>query len=208
MCALAKALDVVGNRWSLLVVRELLIRGPIRYTDIRTGVPGIATNLLADRLRDLEEAGVIRREAAPPPIATTLYHLTPRGKELRPVVLALGRWGQPYLADSGDDEAFQAHWMTLPFEAQLRDHAPDEPPITIQLETGDEPILIQTVDGGVRVRLGTTEHPDAVLTGSPKLVFATVMGRLDLADARAKGLRLEGDPALLLRIRPRVPASV
>ena len=75
-CPMAKSLDVIGDRWSLLIVRELLGRGPLRYTDIRNGLPGVATNLLADRLRELEQAGVLRREAAPPPIATTLFHLT------------------------------------------------------------------------------------------------------------------------------------
>ena len=78
-CGLAKALDVIGDRWTLLIVRELLIRGACRYTDLRNGLPGIATNLLAERLRELEEAGVIEREEAPPPIATTLFRLTPRG---------------------------------------------------------------------------------------------------------------------------------
>src|ERR1700694_237230 len=92
-CALAQALDVVGERWTPLIGRELLIRGGCRYTDLQYGLPGIATNLLAERLRQLELAGIIRRESAPPPIATTLFHLTDRGKELKPVVEALGRWG-------------------------------------------------------------------------------------------------------------------
>src|SRR5262250_2462980 len=99
-CALAKALDVVGDRWSLLIVRELLIRGPSRYTDIRNGLPGVATNLLAERLESLEQAGVIRREAAPPPVATTLYRLTSRGEELRPVVRAMASWGVPLLREA------------------------------------------------------------------------------------------------------------
>ena len=81
-CAMAKALDLVGDRWSLLIVRELLIRGPLRYTDLRQGLPGIATNLLAQRLEGLEKTGILRREYAPPPIATTLIDLTARGKEL------------------------------------------------------------------------------------------------------------------------------
>src|SRR6185295_293446 len=79
-CALAKALDVVGDRWTLLIVRELLIRGRCRYTDLRNGLPGIATNLLADRLREMEQSGLVSREEAPPPIATTLFQLTPRGE--------------------------------------------------------------------------------------------------------------------------------
>src|ERR671937_880674 len=101
-CAIAKSLDVVGDRWCLLIVRELMLQGPCRYTDLRNGLPGIATNLLADRLRELEQAGVIRREAAPPPVATTLFHLTQRGKELRPVIRAIGLWGLPLLADAPD----------------------------------------------------------------------------------------------------------
>src|SRR5207244_2462301 len=117
-CPVAKALDVVGDRWSLLIVRELLIRGPCRYTDVRKGVPGIATNLLAERLRELEQAGVIRREAAPPPIATTLFHLTPRGEDLRPAMLALGRWGAPLMEEAPDDDVFQTHWRwPMPAEA-------------------------------------------------------------------------------------------
>src|ERR1700746_2347764 len=92
-CSLAKSLDVVGDRWTLLIVRELLLRGACRYTDLKNGLPGIATNLLADRIRELEAAGLVRREEAPPPIATTLVHLTEAGTELEPVVKALGWCG-------------------------------------------------------------------------------------------------------------------
>ena len=98
-CSVAKSLDVVGDRWTLLIVRELALRGRCRYTDLRNGLPGIATNLLADRLRELEQAGVVAREDAPPPIATTLFHLTPRGEELRPVLDGLFRWGLPLMTE-------------------------------------------------------------------------------------------------------------
>jgi DNA-binding HxlR family transcriptional regulator len=91
-CAVAKSLDVVGDRWTLLIVRELALQGPCRYTDLRNGLPGIATNLLADRIRELEHAGVVFREEAPPPIATTLFRLTPRGVQLLPVLKDLTRW--------------------------------------------------------------------------------------------------------------------
>src|SRR5947207_12707682 len=91
-CALARALDVVGDRWTLLIVRELGLRGPSRYTDLQYGLPGIATNLLADRLREMEEAGIVRRREAPPPVATALFDLTEPGEGLRPVLQALGRW--------------------------------------------------------------------------------------------------------------------
>src|SRR6202000_2045921 len=95
--ALANALDVVGDRWTLLIVRELQIQGPCRYTDLRNGLPGIATNLLSDRLRELETAELIRREQAPPPVATTLFHLTEAGRELEQVLYTLGRWGLRYM---------------------------------------------------------------------------------------------------------------
>ena len=94
-CALAKALDVIGDRWTLLIVRELLLRDVCRYTDLRNGLPGIATNLLAERLKELESAGVVSREDAPPPIATTVFRLTNRGQELERVIYALGAWGLP-----------------------------------------------------------------------------------------------------------------
>src|SRR3977135_2149859 len=105
-CSIAKALDVVGDRWNLLIVRELLLRGRCRYTDLLQGLPGIATNLLADRLRDLEHAGIVSREDAPPPIATTLFALTERGTELRPVLSELGKWGEPLMAERADEDAF------------------------------------------------------------------------------------------------------
>src|SRR5436309_7100067 len=98
-CAVAKSLDVVGDRWTLLIVRELALRGACRYTDLRNGLPGIATNLLAERLRELEQAGVVTREEAPPPIATTLFKLTSRGEQLRPVLDALTRWGVPLMTE-------------------------------------------------------------------------------------------------------------
>src|SRR5207302_9460106 len=98
-CALAKSLDVVGDRWTLLIVRELALRGACRYTDLRNGLPGIATNLLTERLRELENAGVIAPQEAPPPIATTLYRLTPRGGQLRPVLASLVRCGMPLMTE-------------------------------------------------------------------------------------------------------------
>src|SRR3954451_21819390 len=98
-CAVARALDAIGDRWTLLIVRELLLRGPSRYTDLRNGLPGIATNLLADRLQELERVGVIAREEAPPPFAATLFSLTSRGRDLAAVLRELGRWGLPLMGE-------------------------------------------------------------------------------------------------------------
>lgn len=202
-CALAKALDVVGDRWTLLIVRELLLRGPCRYTDLRNGLPGIATNLLAGRLRELEEAGVVRREDAPPPIATTLIQLTKRGEELKPILHQLGRWGGPLLAKPARGDAFRAHWLSLPAQHCLADHAPHRPPVSIEVRTSGESLIIETSDGNVRTRPGSAEKPDAVLSGGPQLIVGVLTGKLNLAVARRAGLRYEGDPAILRRVQPK-----
>jgi DNA-binding HxlR family transcriptional regulator len=207
-CSLAKALDLLGDRWTLLIVRELLLRGPCRYTDLRGGLPGIATNLLADRLRELEAVGVVARVQAPPPIATTLFRLTPRGEELKDALYALGRWGMPLMAEGpAPGDAFRNLWMRLPSDLFLRDRTPDRPPITIEVRTGDEPMLIETVDGEVRLRQGSTDHPDAVLSGPPHAILALITGGLDLAEAEARGLRCEGSRRSVIRILPERAAA-
>jgi DNA-binding HxlR family transcriptional regulator len=201
-CALAKALDVIGDRWTLLIVRELLARGPCRYTDLRNGLPGIATNLLADRLRDLERSGIVRREEAPPPIATTLVHLTPRGEDLRPVVHAIGRWGGPLLGEHRAAETFCSQWLAMPVELFLRDRTPERPPLAVEVHCGDEPLVVETLHGAVRTRLGRAAHPDVVLTGPPHLVLGILIGKISGDDATKQGLRYKGELKALRRIQP------
>jgi len=199
-CSLAKSLDVVGDRWTLLIVRELMLRGACRYTDLRNGLPGIATNLLADRLRDLDDAGLITREDAPPPIATTLFRLTPRGEELRPVLQDLTRWGLPLMIEERPDDAVRSHWIAWALEQMLVDLRPEGPALTIQILTGDQPIVVETGDGTVHARLGRAEAADATLTGKPRLILGLLLGLLELPEAQANGVEFEGDPAALGRI--------
>jgi DNA-binding HxlR family transcriptional regulator len=199
-CAAARALDVIGDRWTLLIVRELLIRDRCRYTDLRYGLPGIATNLLADRLHELEETGILTREAATPPVATTLFRLTDRGKALKPVIEALGEWGAPLLPETSAGAEFRSHWLALPLERYLKDDEPDRPPVTIEVRTGDQPVVIETIDGRVHVRPGSALDPDATVSGPPPLVIDLLTGRVDLAAARADGLEFEGDPKALSRV--------
>ncbi len=206
-CSVAKALDVIGDRWTLLIVRELLLRGACRYTDLRNGLPGIATNLLADRLRELEQAGIVSREDAPPPVATTLFRLTPRGEELRSVIVELGEWGVPFMVEGPGDDAFCSQWLTLPAELFLSDQAPDEPPITIEVRAGNESIVIETIDGGIRAHPGTADQPDAVISGPPHPILGLLSGRLDLARARKRGLKYEGDPGALRRVQPQLATA-
>jgi DNA-binding HxlR family transcriptional regulator len=200
-CAVAKALDVVGDRWTLLIVRELT-EGPRRFTDLQKGLPGIATNLLTERLRDLEAADLLWRESAPPPVATTLYHLTASGQELEPVLRALGRWGVRYMAEPRGDEAFRSHWLSFPATEFLRDSDPTGPPLAIQVRTGEEPMVIDVVDGEIITRAGSVDSPDLELEGAPPEVFGVVSGKLPMAEARRRGLRVKGDTKVLQRLRP------
>jgi len=206
-CAVAKSLDVVGDRWTLLIVRELALRGRSRYTDLRNGLPGIATNLLADRLRELEQAGVVAREDAPPPIATTLFHLTPRGEELRPVLDGLFRWGLPLMTEQRPDDAVRSHWLAGALEETLTDHSPEQPPIEIEIRTGDQPIVVQTSDGAIRATVGAASDPAATLTGEPRPIMGLLLGLLELEAAQAACVRFDGDPKALDRIRGGPPLA-
>ena len=199
-CSLAKALDVVGDRWTLLIVRELSLRGACRYTDLRNGLPGIATNLLADRLRELERAGVIEREDAPPPVATTLFRLTPRGEELRPALSALIHWGLPLMVDADPDDAVRSHWLASALEQTLTDRQPDAAPLTIELQTGDQPLVVEIAGGAVNTRLGRGDGADVRITGPAKPILGLLLGVIDLRQAKARGVTYEGDTAALDRI--------
>jgi DNA-binding HxlR family transcriptional regulator len=201
-CSVAKALDVIGDRWTLLIVRELLLRGACRYTDLKNGLPGIATNLLADRIRELEAAGLVRREEAPPPVATTLVHLTEAGAELEPVIKAIGWWGLRYMATPAQTDEFRAQWFGYPVEFFLRDRDPGGPPASIELRAGAESAVVEVSGGAVRARVGTVPSPDLVLAGPPLLINALFTGQLTVAAATARGLRVSGDASLLDRVLP------
>ncbi len=204
-CSVAKALDTIGDRWTLLIVRELALRGPSRYTDLRNGLPGIATNLLAERLRELERAGIVVRDDAPPPVATALFSLTPRGKQLKAVIDELGRWGMPLMAETTPEEEYRSRWLSMPVEQFLVDRS--EVPTTIEVRAGEQPMLIEAREGSVSTRPGTSEHPDAVLSGPPQLVLGLISGALEHDDALERGLGFEGAPDALARLRRGAPAT-
>jgi DNA-binding HxlR family transcriptional regulator len=207
-CAIAKSLDDVGDRWTLLIVRELALRGACRYTDLRNGLPGVATNLLADRLRELEGAGVIAREEAPPPIATTLFRLTPRGEGLRPVLEDLTRWGLPLMTEDKPGDAVRSHWLASALQLMLDAPLPDGPPVTVELQTGDQPVVLEVRDGAIDARLGRADDPDATITGGPRPIMGLLLGLIDLAGAKELGLTYRGDVTVLDRLRARSSAAV
>jgi DNA-binding HxlR family transcriptional regulator len=202
-CALAKALDVVGDRWTLLIIRELMSWKRARYTDLRSGLPGIASNLLSERLRELEENGIVTREEAPPPVAAALYTLTQRGQALEPVIRELGRWGAPLLGAAPKSDEVRGHWIGLPAELYLRDGAPNDPPVTLEVRTDGEPVTITTRNGSIETTIGAAPKPDAVLSGPARDVARVLLGGEPLAVARKHGVTYSGDRKVLERIRTR-----
>jgi DNA-binding HxlR family transcriptional regulator len=206
LCGLALALDAIGDRWSLLIVRELLVRPEgARYTDLRDGLPGIATNLLADRLRQLEAAGVLQREEPRPPVATPLFRLTELGQGLRTPVSALAVWGGEQVPAANGDADFRSRWMVIPIEAMLRDTTPDAPEVIMEISTGDEPVIIEIGGGEVRARTGPSRTEDRrrpadlVISGPPKAILGVLSGRLPLPAAARLGVDLVGDDRVLTR---------
>ena len=206
LCGLALALDTIGDRWSLLIVRELLVRpSGARYTDLRDGLPGIATNLLADRLRDLETSGVLRREHPRPPVATPLFRLTELGESLRPAVDALAVWGGEQVPAASGDGEFRSRWLIIPIEAMVGDTAPDEPAVIMEIVTGDESVIVEIGAGEVRARTSSgrpeaVRPSDLVVTGPPKPILGVLSGKLPLSAAERFGVRIEGDHGVLARV--------
>lgn len=183
-CPIAHALDVVGERWSLLVVRELQ-HGPLRYTDLLTRLEGCSTNVLATRLRELEQAGVVRRAKLPPPAASTVYTLTAEGEGLRPVLAALARWGARTIGPPPDDTVLQPGWLVRALRTAVAPLVPAGPAVGIR--SGDE---AATLEAGA-VCEGIAPGCTAVLTGDGTAVYHLIV------DGDASGLELEGDPAAL-----------
>ncbi|MBG0816587.1 helix-turn-helix domain-containing protein [Planomonospora sp. ID82291] len=147
-CAIARALDAVGDRWALLVVRELLA-GPRRYTELHADLPGVSTDVLAARLKDLEREGVVTRRRLPPPGAATVYELTPRGRGLLPVLTALAAWGADGLAERSPTDAVRAHWFAVPLVHRLE-----------RIADGRAGVVEVALEEGVfHLRLGGKEAP-------------------------------------------------
>jgi DNA-binding HxlR family transcriptional regulator len=199
-CSIARALDLVGDRWTLLLVRELLLRGPSRFTDLKNGLPGVAANLLSVRLKELEESGIVRHEYAGPPVATQLYELTDDGLALEPVLQALGFWGMRYMVDEHPDDAFHADWLAYAPSWFTSDTDPAGPPAVIQLDADGERAVIELGDGRVRTRVGEAARADLTLTGPARAVLGLLMGKVDLKLAKALGLTARGQVRLLDRL--------
>ncbi|MGC0420937.1 winged helix-turn-helix transcriptional regulator [Embleya sp. AB8] len=198
-CSVARALDVVGERWVLLIVRELLALGPSRYSDLKRGLPGIASNLLAERLKAMEAEGLVERYDAPPPVGAVLYRLTDRGRELRDVVDALARWGLERMYGGVEDgDAVQPQWSALFAGLVLSPHIAPETEVVVGIETGGEAVYAILRPGTFEIRRGPAPNADVTLSGEATLVGAVLSGRLTPEQAADLGLRIVGTPAPLI----------
>ncbi|MEV7391209.1 winged helix-turn-helix transcriptional regulator [Streptomyces sp. NPDC091215] len=196
-CSAARALDVVGDRWTLLIVRELLA-GPRRYTDLHADLPGVSTDVLASRLKDMERDGLTTRRRLPPPGAAYVYELTGRGRELLPVLQALGRWGEPELGDRRPTDAVRAHWFALPLLRSLE----GEGLVEVRLEEGDFHVHVGAEDGPVYGDGPAPAEPDARLLLDTETCTALARGELTLPDAvRAGRVTVTGDGSLAKALR-------
>src|SRR6266516_2109703 len=182
-CPAARALDLVGERWTLLVVRELLF-GPKRYTDLQEGLPGIGPNVLAGRLRALEDAGLVQKRRLAPPVASTVYELTELGAGLRPVLMDLFQWGLQLLSTPGADETVKAsYWLPAIESAADAAAVPEEIDDVYEFRVGAEAITVTAEDGGIAVRAGPAESPDLIVETDPATFARLGRGQLSPAEA-------------------------
>jgi DNA-binding HxlR family transcriptional regulator/putative sterol carrier protein len=196
-CTVARALDVVGERWTLLLVRELST-GPKRFKDLLGGLPGIGTNLLANRLKTLEGEGIVRRATLPPPAGSNVYELTELGGSLEPVIVALSRCGARLLDAPREDEEMRAGWAAVAMRSALGRGATNNPPGTYEFRIDGEAFYLRVGDGEeeerVEARQGQAPDPDLVVTGDVETFLAVVSGRLSLEEAvESRALRVEGE---------------
>jgi DNA-binding HxlR family transcriptional regulator len=189
LCPIAHALDLVGERWTLLVVRELVL-GPKRFTDLEDGLPGIGTNILSARLKQLEQIGVLQRRRLAPPAASWVYELTERGRELADIVLRLGRWGigSPTFADL--DAPARAEWTILSLKARYNPDAASDAPTQIELRLGDDTFNLQHNVHQLTIERGTATDPDLVLALEPATFTALLRSELRPRDALANGVTI------------------
>jgi DNA-binding HxlR family transcriptional regulator len=204
-CGVARALDLVGERWALLVVRELLL-GPKRFTDLRAGLPNLGPDILSQRLRDLEAIGVLRRAKLPPPSGARVYELTEWGLELEPVVLGLGRWGSRAPFPAGDarlgiDSAVLA--LKTLFDPAAAGSIDEE----IELRLGGEPFRARVANGALEVARGDAVAPLAVIATDPGTLARVLWhGRRLTAALRSGDVRIEGDTGAARRFLALFPA--
>jgi DNA-binding HxlR family transcriptional regulator len=201
-CPVAHALELVGERWALLVVRDLL-NGPKRYTDLAAALPGIGTNILAGRLRDLEQAGVVQKRRLPPPAAAQVYELTPYGEELREPLYALARWGAKSLGPPAPDEAFTPGWLVNAVRATCAG-GERVPSGEVELRVADDVVRVRFDGHEPIVEAGSSGSADIVIETDPTTLFCVASREqstkeaIDAGAVRITGKRAEAERFLSL----------
>jgi DNA-binding HxlR family transcriptional regulator len=193
-CATARTLDLVGDRWTLLLIRELL-SGPKRFGDLHRSLPGLGTALLSDRLRHLHEEGLVAAVTLPAPARSAAYELTEAGAELRPVVMALARWGLRWaIGERSETDAFEPGWAVLALEAIFEPAGADGMGWVYEFRIGTEVLHARIDDGAIDARYGPAERPDVVLSGSDTVFADIVAGHVTLVRAiKAGTVEVTGD---------------
>ena len=197
-CGIARALDLVGERWALLIVRDLIL-GPKRFTDLRRGLPGIGTNVLAARLKELERGGVVARRMLPPPAASTVYELTEYGRMLEGPLLAVGRWGAASMGQRQPGQELRSEWFGVALKAFFRPEAAADLKAEIELRFDDGTLLARLDHGTLVVEPSSPNGADLVLETEVETLIAYLAG----ADVPPAALAPHGDAALLERL-PRI----
>jgi DNA-binding HxlR family transcriptional regulator len=208
-CATARTLDIVGERWTLLLIRELLT-GPKRFGDLQASLRGLGTGLLAARLKHLEREGLTRKVTLPPPARTGAYALTEAGEELGPAVLALARWGMTWaLGERREGETFHPGWAVLGLETCFVPQAAAGLHLVYEFGVDDEVFHAIVDDGTVRMVHGPAQRPDASIAMTEDVLIAMASGRSSLAAAIEDGTaEVSGDAAAVRRLATlfRIPA--
>jgi DNA-binding HxlR family transcriptional regulator len=193
-CPVARALDVIGERWSLLIARELLL-GPRRFTDLAEGLPGIGSSVLTTRLKELEESGLVAKRILPPPAASVVYELTDQARGLAPVLRALAGWGMNLLGQPRSDDQVRGSWLVLSL-AVTATPAPSVPDGTYELRVDDDAFHVRSQHGHLQPAQGPASTADATITMTTDTLAAIAGGELDVTSPRASRLiAVDGDTA-------------
>lgn len=196
-CAAARALDLVGERWALLVVRELLL-GPKRFTDLQAGLPNAKPSVVSQRLRELEEGGVVRRRKLGPPTGAWVYELTELGYELEPIVRALGRWGRRLPMPPGAAHGVDS--LVLALKWRFEPSAAGDLEASYQLRLAEDRFRIEVADGRIETERGDAPAPDAIIETDPGALEAVLFDGRELTEALRSGeMAIEGDRGLAER---------
>jgi len=201
-CALARAAEILCDRWTLLVVRELLL-GPKRFSDLRAGLSGVSPSVLSERLARLEEHGLVARSELEPPAASRVYELTPTGQALAPAINELARWGMRFLFPPRRDDQLEPDWLAYALTLCARSTATPDVTVELRMLRGKRETVVRIEGGPSGTRIGgpSTEPADVILRGAPIDVLSALSGSTPITEAvDARRIYIEGDVAHLARL--------